>query len=402
MDVAINGVAQGPLAGIRVLDFSTVVSGPLCTQILGDLGAEVIKVETPRGDSTRMMGPPFKEGVTPLFAQVNRNKRSCVIDLKQPRGAEIVHRLARDADVLVENFRPGVADRLGCGYEALARTNPRLIYVAISGFGPDGPYAHQPAYDMVIQALGGFAPLQGDDDTPQLIRSIIADKSSGLTAAYAVTAALFHRERHGGAGQKIDVPMLDAYAAFMLPDVMGAETFLPKEAVTLPVKPADLYRAWPTADGFVAVLVIEDHQFQAVCRALNREDLSQDQRYATLFGRIMHAAELFEVFGAEIRRWPRDQLVARAQELGAPLAPVKSLEEFLCDPQVLANRTVFDVDDPAAGAMRLLRNPVRFASAPPSLRRLPPRLGEHTDEILGEAGFSQAEIATLRDTGAVR
>src|SRR5262245_8099073 len=244
MDVDINGAAKGPLAGVRVIDFSTVVSGPLCTQILGDLGADVIKIETERGDATRMMGLPFRAGLTALFSQVNRNKRSCVLDLKKAEGQDVARRLVRGADVLVENFRPGVMERLNLGYDALAQVNPRLIYVAITGFGSEGPYADQPAYDMVIQALAGFAPIQGDDE-PRLIRNIVADKATGLTAAYAVMAALFQRER-GGHGQRVDVPMLDAFAAFILPDLIGAETFPPKEEIPLPVRPAELYRAWKT------------------------------------------------------------------------------------------------------------------------------------------------------------
>ena len=219
MDIEIGGSARGPMAGIRVIDFSTVVSGPLCSQILGDLGADVIKVEAPRGDSSRMMGFPFRGGLSTLFTQFNRNKRALSINLKLPAGIEVARRLARSADVVLENYRPGVADRLGIGYDALSAENAGLVYVAISGFGPTGPYADLPAYDTVIQGLSGFMQVQGDEHDPKLVRGIAADKTTGITAAYATLAALLGRERNGGQGQRVEIPMLDAYAAFALPDV---------------------------------------------------------------------------------------------------------------------------------------------------------------------------------------
>src|SRR6185503_20603613 len=197
MRVEIGAAPRGPLAGIRVLDFTTVVSGPLCTQVLGDLGAEVVKVEAPRGDSARRMGPPFRAGNSPVWVQFNRNKRAIVVDLHQPEGVAVARRIAARADAVVENFRPGVADRLGIGYAALSADHPRLVYAAISGYGPDGPYADQPAYDTVIQGLTGFMHFQGSPDEPALVRGIAADKASGFAAASAVVAALFARERTG-------------------------------------------------------------------------------------------------------------------------------------------------------------------------------------------------------------
>ncbi len=401
MDVEIGGVARGPLAGIRILDLSAVVSGPLCTQVLGDLGAEVIKLEAPRGDTTRWMGPPVKGGLSGWFSQFNRNKRSIAIDLKTAEGQEVARRLAREADVVVENFRPGVAERLGVGYEKLVEENPALIYVAITGFGPEGPYRDLPAYDTVIQGIAGFMPSQGGSGTPQLVRSIVADKASALTAVYAVMAALLARERGDGRGQRIDIPMLDAFAAFMLPDVFTAETFVPKEGPELPFSPADLHRTWETADGYVVLLVLEDRQFQALCRALDREDMIDDPRGANLLQRIQHAGELFPMLEEAIKKWPTRELIERARRFGAPVAPVNGIEEFLADPQVAANRTVFETEDSEAGRLRLFRNPVRFARTPTSLRRHPPRLGEQTDEILREAGYDDAQIAKLRADGAV-
>jgi crotonobetainyl-CoA:carnitine CoA-transferase CaiB-like acyl-CoA transferase len=399
MDVALGSAPTGPLAGIRVLDLSTVVSGPLCTQILGDLGADVIKIESPSGDVSRRLGPPFRGGLSGYFAQFNRNKRSLALDLKGEDGCAVARRLARDADVLVQNFRPGVVERLGLGYEELARENPKLIYVAISGFGNVGPYRDLPAYDTVIQGLTGFLPSQGGDGPPRLVQCIVADKSTALTASYAALAALYARERRGGQGQRVDVPMLDAFAAFMLPDVMLGECFVPSEEVAL--KLSEIHRTWRTADGWVVLLIIEDRQFQGLCRALGREDLADDPRCTNIVLRIVHARELFAILEEEIAKWPTADLLERARRFGAPVAPVNDVQTFLADPQVAENRTVFELDDPQAGRMRLFRNPVRFDATPANVRHLPPRLGEQADAILREAGYGDAEIARLRESGAV-
>jgi crotonobetainyl-CoA:carnitine CoA-transferase CaiB-like acyl-CoA transferase len=401
MKVEIGAAARGPLAGIRVLDFTTVVSGPLCTQVLGDLGADVVKVEAPRGDSARRMGPPFRAGLGPVWVQFNRNKRAIVVDLQQPAGVAVARRIAARADVVVENFRPGVADRLGIGYAALSAESPRLVYAAISGFGPDGPYAEQPAYDTVIQGLSGFMHTQGTPDEPALVRGIAADKASGFAAASAVVAALFARERTGR-GQRVDVPMLDAYAAFALPDVLGPESFHPVEEQPAGMLTAtNIHRTWKTADGHVVMMIVEDAQFRAICRAIDREDFERDPRFDGLLSRLSNGVALYALLEVELAKWTTAELVERARRFGAPLAPVNGVREFMADPQVRANRTVFEVEDPRAGTLRQLSHPARYAETPATLRRLPPQRGEHTDEVLAEAGYSDAEIRTLRESNAV-
>jgi len=403
MEVDLGGDPKGPLAGIRIADFSAVVSGPLCSQILGDLGADVVKVETPRGDFTRLMGPPFHDGgQTSLFSQFNRNKRSLVLDLKRDGAVEVAKRLAGHADVLIENYRPGVADRLGIGYETLSAENAGLVYVAISGFGPDGPYAQYPAYDSVIQGLSGFMQVQGDAEEPRLVRGTVADKSTAMTAAYATLAALFARERNGGRGQRVDVPMLDAYAAFALSDSLGHHAFSPvEEPPGGGLRMQDLHRTWRTADGHVVMMVIEDAQFFGVCRAIDREDLIDDPRCANILTRIANAGDLFGVIEQEIAKWSTAELVSRAREFGAPMAPANGIEDFMADPQVQANGTVFEVEHEEAGTLRQIRNPARFSENPTSLRRMPPSKGQHSDEVLRDLGYGDEEIRALREGEAV-
>ncbi len=401
MDVRLQGKANGPCAGLTVLDFSTVISGPMCSMILGDLGAEVIKVEPPRGDSSRMMGPPFKGDLSAMFTQFNRNKRSVVVDLKRPEGQAVAQRLAERADVVVQNFRPGVAERLAIDYATLSARNPRLVYLAISGFGPEGPYVTQPAYDTVIQGLTGHMQTQGAGQAPSLIRSLVADKTSALTGVYGVLAALLARERGDGRGQMVDVAMLDAFAAFILPDALLRDTFLPSDEWQGLPDIAMVHRTWETADGHVVVMIVEDAQFQGLCRAIEREDWVSDERFSSLLMRIVNGPQLLDELAAELKKWPTATLIERARQLGAPVAPANGVPDFLADPQVAANRTVFEAEDAAAGRIRYLRNPVRLPRTPPSLRRHPPRLGEHTDDVLREAGYGDEEVAALRASAVV-
>ncbi len=374
------------------------MSGPVCTQHLGDLGADVIKVEPPIGDFSRLAGGAPHGGLNGFFAQYNRNKRSIVLDLKRPEAAEIARELAAGADVLVENFRPRVADRIGIGWEALRERNERLVYVAISGFGPTGPYADHPAYDPLIQGLSGFMPVQGGEGEPRMVQTVVGDKVAGLSALTAVLAALLERER-SGRGQRVDVPMLDAYASFILPDQMGGRTFA--ELPSAPANVATIYRTFATRDGHVVGIASQDDQFQGLCRALGREDLTRDERFSTIGARFANLAEFYALVEEELGGLATDEFVARAREYGAPFAPVLDVDGFLADEQVRHNETVVTREVEGAGPMRFLRPPLHFERTPAAIDLPPPRLGAQGDEILAELGYDAEAREALRREGVV-
>jgi crotonobetainyl-CoA:carnitine CoA-transferase CaiB-like acyl-CoA transferase len=398
--------STGPCAGIRVIDFTSVVSGPVCTQHLGDLGADVIKVEPPIGDFSRLSGGDTHAGLNGFFSQNNRNKRSIVLDLKTPEAVAVAKDLAAQADVVVENYRPGVADRIGIGWDVLRARNSRLIYVAISGFGPTGPYAGHPAYDHLIQGLTGFMPVQGGEGSPEMVQTVVADKVGGLSAVAAVLAALFERER-SGLGQRIDVPMLDVYAGFILPDEMGTRTFVdldPPESAPGSERSSprsSMFRAYETVDGHVVGIAAQDDQFRGLCRALRREDLIEDERYSTIGMRFANGESFSRVVEGELRHWTTHEFIARAREFGAPFAPVLDVEGFFEDEQVLHNETIRIEDVKGAGPVRFLRPSLRFGRTPAAIDRHPPRLGEHSEEILVELGYDDARREELCTSGAV-
>lgn len=397
----------GPLSGIRVVDLTAMASGPFATAILGDQGAEVVKVEPPgTGDLLRHIGTT-RGGISAVFANINRNKRSIVIDLRCAAGVATLQRLVAHADVFVQNFRPGVIERMGLGEAALCEENPGLVYVSISGFGAQGPDAQRKVYDSVMQAYAGFAAHQSNPATgvPEFVRNVVCDKSTALTTAQAITAALFARERNGGTGQAVRVSMLHACLAFLWPDGMQNHTFIDDAAAggdpAAAMGRATLPAIRATSDGFVAITTIADGEFRGLCRALDRPELVEDARFQQAGARARNADALQATLAPLIAARSTRALLARLEAEEVPHAPVTMLDELPRHPQVVANDLLFVAEHPTAGTMRGPRPVAEFANTPCDVHRLAPSLGEHTDELLTEAGLSPGEIAALREQGAV-
>jgi crotonobetainyl-CoA:carnitine CoA-transferase CaiB-like acyl-CoA transferase len=353
-------------------------------------------VEPPgQGDLLRHIGCA-RGGISAIFSTLNRNKRSVVLDLSQPRGLELLLRLVARADVFVQNFRPGVADRMGIGEPALRALAKDLVYVSISGFGETGPYAQRRVYDSVIQALSGMAASQADPRTgePALVRNIVADKSTGLAVAQAITAALFARER-GAGGQHVRVAMLEAAIAFLWPDVMQAQTYL-GPGVTPPASLAGFLSVRRTADGYLTISVVADAEFAGLCRALGRPDLIGDVRFRDTASRFAHAHVLAKLLDETTGSQTTASLCARLEAEDVPHAPVNRPETIHEDPQVIANALLVELEHASAGRLRMPRPVARFEATPAALRSPAPSLGEHGAEVLRELGLAAAEIEDLR------
>jgi crotonobetainyl-CoA:carnitine CoA-transferase CaiB-like acyl-CoA transferase len=384
----------GPLEAVRVLDLTTMVAGPVATRMLADQGADVIKVESPSGDLMRHFNP-IRNGMSASFLSCNRNKRSLAVDLKAAEGLTIVQKLIATADVLVHNFRPGTAERIGLGEEAVREIRRDIVYVSISGFGDSGPYAGQRAYDPVIQALSGLAEIQTDRDTgrPRMVRTIIADKTTALTAAQAITAALFARER-SGQGQHVRIAMLDTMISYLWPEAMPSLTFVgderdPSEGDIGP----DLVFA--TQDRYITAAALSDDEWAGMCRALNRQDLIDDPRFNTAGGRSRNAVERRGIMAAELEKWPANEILPRLLDNDVPSAPVLSRFELLQDNQVRANHILEAYESSVFGRVRQPRPAAQFDRTPAGVREMAPLLGADNAAILSELGYSGDDIARL-------
>jgi crotonobetainyl-CoA:carnitine CoA-transferase CaiB-like acyl-CoA transferase len=393
--------SDGPLSGIRVVDVTQNLSGPMATMILGDQGADVIKIEPPGiGDFTRAMGGS-KRGVAPAFAVINRNKRSVALNLRDPRGLELLKRMVARADLFVQNHRPGVAERMGIGEAALRALKRDLVYVSISGFGESGPYAGQRVYDPVIQALSGLAAIQADVETgrPHMIRLIIPDKVTALTAAQAMTAALFARQRTGE-GQHVRLAMLDAVIAFLWPEGMAAYTFVGNNRSSIrAAKARELI--FQTTDGFITAAANTDSEWRGLCRALEHPQWLSDERFRTPVDRIRNADVRLEMTAQVLKTRSSAEWLEQLRANEVPCAPVLNREEVLRNAQVIANQIVVESTHPHAGPMRQPRPAARFERTPASLRRFAPLLGEQTDEVLAESGITPDELSSLRSAGVI-
>jgi crotonobetainyl-CoA:carnitine CoA-transferase CaiB-like acyl-CoA transferase len=395
---------SGPLAGVRVLDLTSVVSGPLATMFLADQGAEVIKIEPLSGDITRRSRQSISASgeFSALFVSSNRGKRSLALDLKRPEAAEIMRKLISSADVLVQNFRPGTMERLGFGEPVLRELNPRLIYVSISGVGESGPYAKKRVYDPIIQGLSGFADLQADPRTrrPQMIRTIVADKTTAIFAAQAVTAALFARERTGE-GQHIRLAMLDTMIAYLWPEAMTQYTVVGREATTAdPTARPDLI--FETADGYITVGTISDSEWQGFCAASGRPGLAEDARFNTPGGRSVNATERILLMAEIIKERPTADWLLRLDTNDVPSAPVLRRNEVIANEQVLARELIVELDHPDIGWVRQPVPAARFDRTSAQIQGPAPRIGEHSAAILAELGLEPAEIERLATEKVVR
>ena len=384
----------GPLAGIRIVDLTAMISGPVATMMLADQGAEVIKVEPPAGDIVRRMGHDIG-GVTSSFASSNRGKKSVMCDLKTDLGRGLLDRLVESADVFIQNFRPGTVERMGLGEDVIRARRPDIVYVSISGFGERGPYRHKRVYDPVIQALSGLADIQTDRETgrPMMIRTIIPDKVTALTAAQAITAALLHRERTGE-GQHVRLAMLDAMVAFLWPEGLVNLTVVDRE---LPeprsrLAPDLIYR---TSDGYITVGAVSDSEWQGLCAALDRPDWLESELYRTPHDRTVNVVKrLAETQKVLLQRTTAEWL-DRLDEHQVPCAPVLNQRELVEHPQVVANELVELREHPEMGPYRQARPAARFEVSPSGIAGHAPRLGEHTREVLASLGLDAARIDTL-------
>ncbi|MFZ0658071.1 MAG: CoA transferase [Candidatus Binataceae bacterium] len=384
-------MAEGPLAGFRILDLTAVISGPFCTMLLGDLGADVIKVESPEGDSLRRNIGPKRNGLTAAFLNFNRNKRSVVIDIKKEHGRDLVRRLAVKSDAIVENNRPGVAERLGIGYADIRRANPKIVYCSICGFPPKGRYANFPAYDPVIQGYSGMAYVQGaKSGQPTAVKMALADKVSGMTAALSVVAAL-HAARARGVGQYVKVPMLEAMMAFTANDSIYEYTFVPEAEFKGTAPKSSTLDPFRTGDGWLTIAPFTDEQLRRLCDAVGHLEW-----YDGVENRMERGRGIMRGLAKLFLEHPTGHWLPILEAADIPCGPVHNYETLLTDPEIVANESFQVYDHPTAGKVRTVNPGARFSETPARMWRTPPKLGEHTEEVLREFGIDRTQVEELR------
>lgn len=392
----------GALEGIRVLDLATMIVGPMAVQALGDMGADVIKVEPLEGDLTRRIGPRHSPDMGAFFLGSNRNKRSICLDLKQPAAQAVLERLVRESDVVLHSIRTDAARRLGLDYERLRALRPSIILCHVKGFSDEGPYAGKPAYDDVAQATSGLAALQSVvSGEPRYVPSILADKITGLQAAFAVATALVHRARTGE-GQEISVPMFETMVAFNMIEHQWGESFVPPLAgMGYPPVSTAARRPFKTADGYLCVLPYNDAQWTRFCAAIGDPVLTEDPRYNNHAARQSDQTGFWNEVGRQVAKKTTAEWTALLTAADVPFGRVNSLNDLLEDPHLKATGFWEERKHPSEGLLRMPRNPIDMPASPTGVHRLPPHLGEHTEEVLGELGFGAAGIAELRASGAI-
>ncbi len=393
----------GPLDGVSVVDFSQILAGPFCTMLLADMGADVIKVERPNGgDDTRRFGPPFINGEGAAFLTLNRNKRSIVLDMKNDQGVEIAKKLAADADVLVQNFRPGVLERLGLGYEAVKAINAAMVYCTISGFGVTGPYKAKGGFDLVAQGMSGLMSITGFPGSPPAKIGVpITDLNTGLYSAYAILSAYIHMLKTGK-GQHIDVSLMESGIAYTLYE---SATYFATGEVSGPLGSAHRmiapYQAYATSDGYVNIGAANQANWERTCKAVGREELLEDERFTANADRMINIKDLTAIMEQTFATKTTAEWVETLEEAGVPCGPIYDIKQVYDDPQVKAREMIVEVDHPVAGRVKNIGVPVKLSETPGSVRVAAPTLGQHTDEILREIGCSADEISDMHESGAV-
>ena len=386
------------LDGIKVLDLSRALAGPYCTMMLADMGAEVIKVEMPgTGDDSRAWGPPFVEGESAYFMSINRNKKSITLDMKGDKAIEIIMKLIKGSDVLVENFRPGAMERLGLAYQQVKAMNPRLVYCSISGFGQNGPYRMLPGFDQVLQGMGGLMSITGEPDGPPVKVGVpIADITAGMFAAYGIAIALFTREKTGN-GQMVDISLLDSQVALLTyrAGSFFASGEIPKRIgsghpVIVP------YQAFKARDAYINIAVGNDQLWGKFCKAVGLEGIVNDPRFATNAKRVQNRDEVVKAVGDLIATKNGEEWLKILTDAGIPCGPIYTMDKIFSDPQVIHRQMVMELRHPKAGIVKVTGNPVKLSDTPGEPSVAPPLLGQHTQEVLAGLGYSAKEIEELK------